>query len=172
MADFSYLAQQVLISADRVARSFGGRQVQSDHLLFALLVYRESTAAKILAKLGLGPNDVGELHKVVEEGPRSRREKSGFSRETKRVLRRALRDGGNRTGEVGTPDVLVALLENGTGPAVRALGERGVTADAVRLEVARQPIVRRQGLVSANPLPPDTAPVGEGAEDDASADMS
>ena len=62
---------------------------------------------------------------------------------------------GQRTGEVGTPDVLVDLLEKGTGPAVRALGERGVTVDAVRAEVARQPVVRRQGLASANPLPPE-----------------
>lgn len=153
MAHFSYLAQQALIAADRVARNFGGRQVQSDHLLFALLVYRESSAAKVLEALGLKQADVGELHRVAETGPQSRRG-SGFSRETKRVLRRALEHGERRTGEVGTPDVLVALLEKGTGPAVRALGERGVTVDAVRAEVARQPLVRRQGLASANPLPP------------------
>jgi ATP-dependent Clp protease ATP-binding subunit ClpA len=138
-----------------MARSFGGRQVQSDHLLFALLVYRESTAAKALEALGVSQSDVRDLHRVAEDGPQSKRG-SGFSREAKRVLRRALERGEHRSGEVGTPDVLVALLEAGSGPAVNALRERGVTADAVRTEVARHPVVRRQGVASANPLPPET----------------
>ena len=162
-AQFSYLAQQALVASDRVARSFGGRQVQSDHLLFALLVFRESTAAKVLEALGVGPADVGELHRRTEDGPRARRDRDGFSRETKRVLKRALRDGEHRTGAVGTPDVLVALLETGTGPAVKALGERGVTPEAVRAELARRPVADRSGLASANPLPPATdLPVASG----------
>lgn len=156
-ADFSYLAQQALVATDRVARSFGGRQVQSDHLLFALLVYRECSAAKVLEALSVGQQDLSELHRLAEDGPRSPRD-SGFSRETKRVLRHALVHGARRTGEVGTPDVLVALLEKGTGPAVRALRERGVTVEVVRAEIDRQPVARRQGVASANPLPPEVDP--------------
>lgn len=153
MGHFSYVAQQALIASDRVARSFGSHQVQSDHLLFAILMYRESAAAKIMESLGLRQADLGELHRVAEGGPRSRRERSGFSRETKRVLRRAVREG-DGTEPVSTPDVLAALLETGTGPAVRALGERGVTADVIRAEAARQPAVDPSGLAGANPLPP------------------
>lgn len=161
-AQFSYLAHQALNAADRVARSFGGSQVQSDHLLLAMLMYRECSTTRVLEVLGFGYEDIGELYRVAEDGPQSGRG-SGYSREAKRVLRRALARGEQRTGQVGTPDVLVALLEVGTGPAVRALVDRGVTVHAVRAELARRPAVP-QGLASANPLPPEIALPGPGAD--------
>jgi len=64
-----------------------------------------STAAKVLEALGVGPTAVGELHRRTEDGSRARRDRNRFSRETKRVLERAPRDGEHRTGAVGTLDV-------------------------------------------------------------------
>lgn len=135
---FTEPVKRALIDAEREVRALGHAQVETGHLLLALLGEADCVAAGVLTALGVPVADVREQ---VEGGTdRGRRHTGGvvaFTDESKRSLLYAGQESlrlGHRY--VGTEHVLLGLIAV-DGVAARLLAKYGVGFDEVRAFAVR-----------------------------------
>ena len=135
---FTERARHVVVHAERTARGVGNDQIDTQHILIGLMGERQGWAVKAIEKLGGAPAEVGETISAVLPPPAASVPDVHvpFSPRGRKVIeltvREALRLGHNY---VGTEHILLALLEQGEGPAYDVLTELGITKDAVDEEI-------------------------------------
>lgn len=136
-ADFSRFtprARHALVLAEKSARGVRNTEIEPLHILLGLIGIPEGLAAKAIEKHGAGPEVLGErIHAALPPGVDAIDEPHiPFSAASRKVVeltvREALRLGHNY---VGTEHMLLAILEQGEGPAYEILADVGVTKTAV-----------------------------------------
>ncbi len=126
-------AQESLQKAQATAQRLGHQEVDSDHLLLALLEQHEGLASQLFERMGVPTRS---LKQRVEEALAKRPSVSGPGTETGRVyvtqrLNRILVKAGDEAGRlkdeyISVEHILLAMLDDDDSPAGRILKEAGV----------------------------------------------
>jgi ATP-dependent Clp protease ATP-binding subunit ClpB len=126
---------EALETAQRTAADRGNPQVDTEHLLLALLADQESICIEILRKLGADPDRIrNEALQNIERLPRQ----SGalaeryFSNKLRAVLEAAVKEMEQLKDEyVSVEHLLIALTEASGTPAAKILNAQGVTKERI-----------------------------------------
>ncbi len=133
---FTEKAQEAMIAADALAQERGNKEIDSEHLLLALLDQSGGIAPQIITKLNASPNQlrtrvdaaIGRLPKVY-----GKPEKTYLSAGIKRLITQA-QDEASRLKDayVSTEHLMMALASPiNNGEAGRILRDTGVTRDGI-----------------------------------------
>src|SRR5690625_6269169 len=134
---FTDRARRVVVLAQDEARLLNHNYIGTEHILLGLIHEAEGVGAKALEALGVPLDAVREqVRDIIGEGNQPPSGHSPFPPRAKRVLERSLREalqlGHNYTG---TEHVLLGLLREGEGTAVKVLSRLKAEPAAVRQEV-------------------------------------
>lgn len=119
--------------AAQEAAKLGSDYIGTEHLLIGIAHERDSAGGKILNSLGITVGTLEELLSGSRNTSLFRRSELYVAPRTKRVLEMAVEEA-NELGNsyVGTEHLLLAILHEGGGLAVRILEQLGVTEDKLQ----------------------------------------
>ncbi len=135
--NFTLLLQNTLRLAQESAAALGHGYVGSEHLLLGLLREDRSIAARILANTGLTAERVhSSITSLVGVGAPLKRTCQGLTPRCQRIIGMALSEA-NRLGHryIGTEDLLLGILKEGKGMAIRIMKENGLVPRTLYREV-------------------------------------
>ena len=128
-------ARHVMSIAQEEAHKLGQVYVGTEHILLGLIREQDGVAAKALAKLDVGYDELLEQIKQVAEQPADPTPAGHipFTPRAKRVLEGALREMYSLgQSYIATEHLLLGIVREGNGVAMEALARMGVSGDAVR----------------------------------------
>ena len=129
-------ARQAVVDAQGEARALGHNYIGTEHLLVALAA-GSSTAADVLAELGLAPESCRE--RVVDAVGRGGEQPSGrlpFTPPSKKALELALREALRlRDSHIGPEHILLGVAAEEEGVGARILREAGADLEQLRASV-------------------------------------
>ena len=133
---FTEKAQEALLNAQELVRQFHHTQMESEHLLLALIEQADGIVPQVLAKAGLTPAALrGRLRAELERLPKvtgQTPEGLVISPGVRHALESAQAEAQRLHDEyVSTEHLLMGLASVREGGASRLLGEAGLTADAL-----------------------------------------
>ncbi|MGB9779899.1 ATP-dependent Clp protease ATP-binding subunit [Caldanaerobacter sp.] len=135
---FTERAQKALYLAQEEARSFYHNYVGTEHILLGLLKEDEGIAARVLKKLGVTYEATREKVLSLIGMGNVPGDVVGYTPRAKRVLELSLSEARRfNTSYVGTEHILLGLLREGEGVAVRILMEQGIDFNRVREEIVK-----------------------------------
>jgi len=134
---FTERARQVIVLAQAEARALKHNYIGTEHLLLGLLREEEGLAARVLASFGVTLEAVrAEVARIVGQGHEVEGGQIPFTPRAKKILELSLREaldlGHNY---IGTEHLLLGLLREGEGVAVRILLDVGAAPGAIRDEL-------------------------------------
>jgi ATP-dependent Clp protease ATP-binding subunit ClpC len=135
---FDHSARRALALAQEEAQALGHEQLDSDHVLLALVRNPASATCLVLERMAITPERLREeiLHHWPAR-PHPTRGELPVTPRFKRLLQAALRESvRSRERTVTTTHLLVALAEDGTSVAGRALAALGADPQSLRDQVA------------------------------------
>ena len=143
---FTGPATRAVQYAQEEARKLGGNTVATEHILLGLLREGDSTAARVLERLGVSRDQVRrELGKLgLVQKPVKGNAPTSWSPKAKRVLELALEEASELNPRLGLPNyidtehVLLGVIREGEGQAAELLRAMGVDFDRARKEVISQ----------------------------------
>jgi len=127
-------AQQAIMAAQRQAGERSNSQIETEHLLHALLSQEDGVVPQVLAKLGVDAAQLRlELEGELERLPRAHGATQVYlSSSLNKVLEQAEKEAAAFRDEyVSTEHLLLAILEQDAGAAGRILKGHGITRDGV-----------------------------------------
>ena len=137
---FTERARQVVVLAQDEARILRHNYIGTEHLLLGLLREDEGLAGRVLVDLGISLEDVrAQVARIIGAGDEAATGQIPFTPRAKKVLELSLREamalGHNY---IGTEHILLGLLRENEGVAVRILLGLGVDAEKIRNEIVRK----------------------------------
>jgi len=165
---FTSPATRAVQYAQEEARRLGSSTVGTEHLLLGLVREGEGVAARVLERMGVtfGRTRV-EIHRQLGQTEQRINVQGtiAWSPKVKRVLDLAMEEARELNPKLGLPNfvdtehLLLALIREGDGQAVRVLRALGVDLDRVRREVVSQLGGSPHALAGAGPRARSTTPV-------------
>jgi hypothetical protein len=151
---FTERARQVVVLAQEEARGLRHNYIGTEHILLGLLREQEGLAARALESLGVTIEAArAEVVGVVGFGEEQAYGQIPFTPRAKKVLELALREslalGHNH---IGTEHILLALVREGEGVAVRVLHTFDADPEQVRNEVLRLLAGPRRSRIDVGPM--------------------
>jgi len=136
---FTERARQVVVYAQDEARRLGHNYIGTEHELLGLIRVEEGLAARVLESLGLTVDDVrADVIRIVGRGEGMSTGQIPFTPRAKKVLELSLREALSLGHDyIETEHILLGLLHEGEGVAVRLLLDHGADPDTVRHLVLR-----------------------------------
>lgn len=130
-------ARQTIVLAQDEARHLKHNYIGTEHLLLGLLREEEGLAARTLDALGITADDVRRfVGRIVGHGNEIATGQIPFTPRAKKVLELSLREAlGLGHNYVGTEHVLLGLVRENEGVAIRYFDAFGVTAEMIRQEI-------------------------------------
>ncbi|MDR2508695.1 MAG: ATP-dependent Clp protease ATP-binding subunit [Candidatus Ancillula sp.] len=131
---FTDMAGNVISTARVHAKEFGHAFIGTEHILLALTEVEDGLAAKALADVGLGAENVRKtlLELIGQEVPSDANEPK-FTPRMKRVLEIAYKQTLNMgTKHVSTEHILLGILTEGEGVALKIMAKMNVSPQTVR----------------------------------------
>ncbi len=133
---FTEPARGVIILAREEAKRLNHSRVGPEHILLGIIREGEGVASKVLESLNISPKRVrAEIEGAIGWGARAPHEEVAFTPRAKKVLKRALDEARRLGHKVGTEHLLLGLIREGEGVAVRVLDAMGADLDRVRAQV-------------------------------------
>jgi len=136
---FTERTRQVVVLAQSEARALKHNYIGTEHLLLGLLREEEGVAARVLRSFDITVEEVrAQVARIVGQGDEVVGGQVPFTPRSKKILELSLREaldlGHNY---IGTEHILLGLMREGEGVAVRILLDFGASPAAVRDEVLR-----------------------------------
>ncbi|GGM24629.1 ATP-dependent Clp protease ATP-binding subunit [Dactylosporangium sucinum] len=149
---FTDRARRVVVLAQEEARTHNHNYIGTEHMLLGLVQEGEGALQRLGVTLDRARREVEDL---IGHGTQAPGGHIPFTPRFKKVLELALRES-LQLGHnfIGPEHVLLGLVREGEGTAVRVLARLGVTLNDVRAEVL--------GSLTGHPSAPDPAPVPAG----------
>lgn len=134
---FTERAQRALVYAQEEAKRLGHNYVGTEHLLLGLLQENEGVAAQVLKEEGIDADRVREqIEALVGKGNFMIDGGFGYTPRTKRILELSFYEARSLGHNyVGTEHLLLALIREGEGVAVRILKDAGVDIQSLRAKI-------------------------------------
>ncbi|MEW5947448.1 MAG: ATP-dependent Clp protease ATP-binding subunit [bacterium] len=134
---FTEHARRVIIIAQGKAEELNHTYVDTEHILFALLQDHDSFASKVIASMGVEPDEViGAINDLFVVDRRTKNRDIAFTPASKRVLELAFEEArGLGHAHIGTEHLLLGLIRENEGIAARLLRDRGIHIDKARFQV-------------------------------------
>jgi ATP-dependent Clp protease ATP-binding subunit ClpA len=134
---FTEQARQVIVFAQEEARGLRHNYIGTEHMLLGLLREQEGLAARVLGQLDITVERVrAQMLRVVSAGEETVSGQIPFTPRAKKVLELALREAlGLGHNYIGTEHILLGLVRENDGVAMRILRDLGVNPEKVRDEV-------------------------------------
>ena len=136
---FTERSRQVVVLAQDEARRLAHNYIGTEHLLLGLLREEEGLAARVLESFDITVEDVrAQVARIVGQGDEVSTGQIPFTPRSKKVLELALREGielGHNY--IGTEHILLGLVRENDGVAVRILRDLGAGAEKIRDEILR-----------------------------------
>jgi ATP-dependent Clp protease ATP-binding subunit ClpC len=134
---FTERARQVVVLAQEEARALKHNYIGTEHLLLGLLGEEEGLGARALESLGITLEEArGQVAQIVGQGEGDPSETTGqipFTPRSKKVMELALREAMSlKHNYIGTEHILLGLVRENEGVAVRILLDFDVDAERVR----------------------------------------
>jgi ATP-dependent Clp protease ATP-binding subunit ClpC len=143
---FTDRARRVVVLAQEEARMFNRDYVGTEHILLALIREEGGVAAQALGSLGI--TEEGARQQVEEivgrDQPGPQREHLPMTPRAKKILQLSLREAiALGHGYIGTEHILLGLIREDDGIAIRVLNGLGVDPNRVRQQVVQLVSARR-----------------------------
>jgi ATP-dependent Clp protease ATP-binding subunit ClpC len=136
---FTERARQVVVLAQDEARLLKHNYIGTEHELLGLIREEDGLAARVLESVGLTIDDVrADVTRIVGRGEGTPSGQIPFTPRAKKVLELSMREAlalGHQ--HIGTEHILLGLVREGEGVAVRILLDHGVGPDTMRDLVIR-----------------------------------
>ncbi len=148
---FTEKAQEVLLTAQTLAQQYNHAQVDTDHLLLALLGQPDGIPAAVLGRIGVNTGALrSRLEQELSRRPRVSGAEPSVAPELRRALETAQAEAGRLKDEyVSTEHLLLAVAADQSTAAGRTLKEAGV--DREKIFGALQAIRGGQRVTDATP---------------------
>jgi ATP-dependent Clp protease ATP-binding subunit ClpA len=157
---FTERARQVVVLAQDEARALKHNYIGTEHILLGLLREEEGLAARVLESLDVNVEEVRlQVGRIVGQGDEVTAGQIPFTPRAKKVLELSLREAlGLGHNYIGTEHVLLGLLREGEGVAIRILMEFADPED-VHSEVLKALSGSEVSLGSKEPYVPKSPPL-------------
>jgi ATP-dependent Clp protease ATP-binding subunit ClpC len=135
---FTEKAQKVLYQAQEEARAFYHNYVGTEHILLGLIKEDDGIAARVLKNLGVTYEDTkSRVESLIGMG-NIPGDVVGYTPRAKRVLELSFAEARRlNTNYIGTEHILLGLIREGEGVAVRILMEAGVDFNRAKEEIIK-----------------------------------
>ncbi|TCW42458.1 ATP-dependent Clp protease ATP-binding subunit ClpA [Thermohydrogenium kirishiense] len=135
---FSEKAQKVLYQAQEEARSLYHNYVGTEHILLGLIKEEDGIASRVLKNLGVTYDDIRAKVETLIGMGNVPGDVVGYTPRAKRVLELSFAEARRfNTNYIGTEHILLGLIREGEGVAVRILMELGVDFNRIREEIVK-----------------------------------
>lgn len=136
---FTEKARKVLSLAEQAALKLNHNYVGTEHMLLGLVKEGEGVAAKVLTNKGIDEEKVVEkVRSMIGQGKQEVSGSIGLTPRCKKVLNLSM-DEARRLGHnyIGTEHILLGLIREGEGVAVRILSEFEEDLDDIRKQIVK-----------------------------------
>ena len=134
---FTADARQVIVLAQREARTLNHNYIGTEHLLLAVIQQDEGEAAKSLESLGISLEGVrSQVEEILGQGEQAPSGHIPFTLRAKQVLELSLRESMQLDHDyIGAEHILLGLISEGEGAAAQLLVKLGAELTRVRQQV-------------------------------------
>ncbi len=132
-------AKKAIMIAQEEAVSLNHDYIGTEHILIGLLKEEEGVASQVLKQLGVHVDKVvGEVERLVGKGEYQQVGEITFTPRAKKVLELASQEASQlKNNYIGTEHILLGLVKEGSGVAVRILTDLGISLDNVYSEIMK-----------------------------------
>ena len=134
---FTADARQVIVLAQREARTLNHNYIGTEHILLAVIQQDDGEAAKSLESLGISLEGVrSQVEEILGQGEQAPSGHIPFTLRAKQVLELSLRESMQLDHDyIGAEHILLGLISEGEGAAAQLLVKLGAELRRVRQQV-------------------------------------
>ena len=134
---FTDRARRVVVLAQEEARMLNHNYIGTEHILLGLIHEGEGVAAKALESLGISLEAVRQqVEEIIGQGQQAPSGHIPFTPRAKKVLELSLREAiALKSTSIGDAHILLGLLREGEGLAMKMIHDRGIDVAVLRDEV-------------------------------------
>lgn len=132
-------AKKAIMIAQEEAVNLNHDYIGTEHILIGLLKEEEGVASQVLKQLGVHVDKVvEEVERLVGKGEYQQVGEVTFTPRAKKVLELASQEASQlKNNYIGTEHILLGLIKEGSGVAVRILTDSGISLDNVYSEIMK-----------------------------------
>ena len=132
-------AKRAIMIAQEEAVNLNHDYIGTEHILIGLLKEEEGVASQVLKQLGVNVDKVvEEVERLVGKGEYQQVGEVTFTPRAKKVLELASQEASQlKNNYIGTEHILLGLIKEGSGVAVRILTDLGISLDNVYSEIMK-----------------------------------
>ena len=132
-------AKRAIMIAQEEAINLNHDYIGTEHILIGLIKEEEGVASQVLRQLGVNVDKVvEEVERLVGKGGYQQVGEIAFTPRAKKVLELASQEASQlKNNYIGTEHILLGLLKEGSGVAVRILVDLGINLDNVYSEIMK-----------------------------------
>ena len=132
-------AKRAIMIAQEEAINLNHDYIGTEHILIGLIKEEEGVASQVLRQLGVNADKlVEEVERLVGKGEYQQVGEIAFTPRAKKVLELASQEASQlKNNYIGTEHILLGLLKEGSGVAVRILADLGINLDNVYSEIMK-----------------------------------
>ncbi len=126
---FTDISREVIVLAQKYANEYKNNFIGTEHILLALIEVKDGLASKILGQVGVKSEDVREkFSEIFNKYEKSAIDTPQFTPRVKRVLEISLKKAlEHKKQYISTEHILLGIITEGEGVAVKILADLGVT---------------------------------------------
>lgn len=132
-------AKRAIMIAQEEAINLNHDYIGTEHILIGLIKEEEGVASQVLRQLGVNADKlVEEVERLVGKGEYQQVGEIAFTPRAKKVLELASQEASQlKNNYIGTEHILLGLLKEGSGVAVRILADLSINLDNVYSEIMK-----------------------------------
>jgi len=132
-------AKRAIMIAQEEAINLNHEYIGTEHILIGLIKEEEGVASQVLRQLGVNIDKVvEEVERLVGKGEYQQVGEIAFTPRAKKILELASQEASQlKNNYIGTEHILLGLIKEGSGVAVRILADLGVNLDNVYSEIMK-----------------------------------
>ncbi|GAG83551.1 unnamed protein product, partial [marine sediment metagenome] len=132
-------AKKAIMIAQEEAVNLNHDYIGTEHILIGLLKEEEGVASQVLKQFGVNVDKVvEEVERLVGKGEYQQVGEVTFTPRAKKVLELASQEASQlKNNHIGTEHILLGLIKEGSGVAVRILTDLGISLDNVYSEIMK-----------------------------------
>jgi len=132
-------AKRAIMIAQEEAIKLSHDYIGTEHILIGLIKEEEGVASQVLGQLGVNVEKVvEEVERLVGKGEYQQVGEIAFTPRAKKILELASQEASQlKNNYIGTEHILLGLIKEGSGVAVRILADLGINLDNVYSEIMK-----------------------------------